>query len=147
MTIEKICSLFIVLPTAEICGANLELKLRWRYGIEGTRVSDNIRIQNDPMRPSCFMQTTSASKSFECDLRISSTTTRVASPNTKWVLHPKKTGMTVASSSMRVAFYFSQAQGVCLCFCNLLKSTLTKEKDNSTGAIVHRQLNQSSNKF
>jgi len=113
---------------------------------EGTRVSDDIHIQNDPTRSSRFKQMTSTSKSFERDLRVSSTTTRVVSPNTKWVSRPKKTEHD-SHVFINESHNLSQYKRVCLYFCNQFNSTLAKEKDNSTGSIVHRQPNQSSNKF
>ena len=50
----------------------LSYSIRWSVTKEEEiRVSDDIRVQNDPTRPSCFKQMRIASRSVQCDLRVS----------------------------------------------------------------------------
>ena len=138
-------------------------------GTEETYVSDDIRVQNDLKRPSRFQQRRLASRSIQCDLRVSPELRfNQAQCEAHVQKHPirspwfkarqeshlqqikfapsRRRRAILASSSTSATFSLSNTR-VCPFFCNQFNSILAKSIIKSTSLTVHQQTNQSSDKF
>ena len=146
MIVERTRVRFIDLSTAEIRGARSRAQIELMRGTEETRISDDIHIQmiQHDLRISSKWYPRPKALSMTFAFQPQQLGSRLQTPNECRVQRRQST--TVSSSSTRVVFSLLSTRSMSL-FLQSINSALAKEKDNSTSSIVHRQSNQSSDKF